>query len=852
MNYYDKALAILIMLFVISAAGADDAPQFLTERHAYVRGETVLFRIKVDDPADHIVLDVSGWFPRRVSVHQGTASYSIDTALLRAGDYEVRGQLIRHGQPTGRLAVFPITIAPKPNPQQFPIWHWGGLYSDLRWWTIRGFNGFRFGIVRDPQDINSRMAKKFAHLLDESVRLGVDMGAYFHPLKSERWQQEAQTRCLLQSHRRHRHAVYPREPAVLDHARRTADVWVSRFADYPAFRHILLSSEYTTPFCINDLAKTLAQQEAGVDLSEVLAPEWMPTWAVGKYAIINPAQIPKALQPQDGIISDHNSVYRFLKWWWERGHGTNILNAEMAKIIKARRPDILVWHDPYRLAPVYHSHTGLDAISTWTYGHPDIKQLSYTTILQAAAKRERQKVMQTITLFVYGRFVLPIRTPSAHLFSDQPGQDPYFTNAPDYAREAIWLVMSQRPDLLNFYNASTLQPDNPKLDPFITSPETFDAIGEVSQRLIQPYGPAILQSRRSQAKVAVLMSASAAWFHNSRSDTSHGMDQILPYCSLLLMNHIQFDIILDDDIVEGQLHNYQVLVIPRGDTLTESVYQGIVAFARSGKKVIADKTLRANVPGAIITDFDWAFERAVDGRALASGTAVTARKYQQQMEAYADRLTPLLAAIPRLASSNSKQVVINTLESDEVRYIFVINDKKTYGPRFGPWQLMTELGVRQIASVRVELQKPQVLYEAITQQPIPYTWHDDKAEFEITLPPARGRLIVNVAERIGRVELTAPERFNRNQHNPIVVRVLGVSGHSIKGTLPIKIEITDPTGRTSAYSRYSATMRSEDDSAIYEYSLNFAPALNDVTGPWTVRVTELVSGIQAEQKIHLH
>ena len=29
-----------------------------------------------------------------------------------------------------------------------------------------------------------------------------------------------------------------------------------------------------------------------------------------------------------------------------------------------------------RLAPVYGSHAGLDCVSTWTYGHPDIKRLA--------------------------------------------------------------------------------------------------------------------------------------------------------------------------------------------------------------------------------------------------------------------------------------------------------------------------------------------------------------------------------------------------------------------------------------------------------------------------------------------
>ncbi len=205
------------------------------------------------------------------------------------------------------------------------------------------------------------------------------------------------------------------------------------------------------PFCKNEVVRELARREAGVDLDRVLSPEWVRN---GR-AMLIPDKLPPDLQPKDGLIADDHPVYRFLKWWWERGHGTSVLNAEMARVIKAGKPDVMVWHDPYRLAPVHHSHEGLDAISTWTYGHPDIRRLAYTTVLQAAAKPSGQKVMQNITLFLYGRYVIPLGRASSQPLADRAGRDPFFTAGPDYAREATWLVMSQRPDVLCYYAAGS-------------------------------------------------------------------------------------------------------------------------------------------------------------------------------------------------------------------------------------------------------------------------------------------------------------------------------------------------------------------------------------------------------------
>jgi hypothetical protein len=840
-------MLLLCGLALLPALAAAAPPRFTDERHAYLRGEQASLRLRLDAGADAVAFDVGGWLPRRVPVRAGQASYPLDTALLHAGDYDVRAQPLRAGKPLGEVALFPLTIAAERNPQRFPVWNWAGAEQpDLRWWTARGFNGFRFSSTRDPLDPAGEGARRTARILDEGTRLGLDMGAYLYTVGSTRWEQEEAARCLLPDGRRHASKIYPREPVVLDHARRTTEAWVNRFGDYPSFRHALLSSEYDVPFCTNEVAKTLARQEAGLDLAQVLSPRWVRSGA----SALDPAKLPPELQPQGGLIPDDHPIYRFLKWWWERGHGTSVMNAEMARIIKARRPDVMTWHDPYRLAPVYGSHTGLDCISTWTYGHPDIKRLAYTTVLQAAARRDHQKVMQDITLYVYGRFVVPLGTPTANLLSDQPGRDPFFNQGPDYAREAMWLVMSQRPDALCFYFAGRLQPTNAALDPFISSPETFDAIGEVCRTLVEPYGPAILASRRVKPRVAVLLSASALWFAASPRVPGYINEQILPFCALLMMNHVPFDVLLDDDIAAGRLNDYDALVIPRGDTLTRGNHARIVAFAAAGKKVIADQSLRASVPGAAVFDADFSFERSVDGAALAAGRAVTAEEHRARSEALAERLGPLLAGLPRPAESDSKRVVLNTLESGDIRYLFVTNDERTYGPRFGPWKLMQDAGVRQTARIRLTASGKPALYDALSHQPITSTTQGDQAAFEVTLPPARGRLIAVLPEPVGKVVVTAPATCPRGRRSSIVVSVVGASGRPLAGSVPLQIEVRDPLGRRNEYSRYAATVPAgEAAGGRYQFSLPFLPGVNDLPGDWQVTVTELIGGGRAEHTL---
>ncbi len=836
---------VISLLGVLVVAPAQDL-RFLNERHGYERGERILLRMEVAG-ADHVAVNVSGWLPEHVAVRGGGATYPIDSSVLRSGDYDVIVQPIANGRNRGDAAVFRMTIAPARDPQRFPVWNRaGGNSPDYGWWKARGFTSLEMPVLAEPLTSDSKLIPEYVHELEKGTRAGMEMGAYFNPLYYNPERRDQSGLAVLPDGKQDPKQFYPREPSVLERARRTAATWTARFAEYPSWRNVLLSSEYQTPFCINDSARKAAKEEAGLDLTELLRPQWIGP----KDFTIRAEALPPEWQPKNGVIADDNPIYRFLKWWWERGHGTNLVNLEMARAVKAQRPDVLTWHEPYRLAAVYNSHTGLDFVSSWTYGHPDIKRLLYTTVLQAAARKEHQKVMQTITLWIYGRFVIPIGTPTADLMSDRPGTDPHFTQNADYVREAMWLVMSQRPDALFFYYSGP--PDNPTLDPFLTSPEAIDAIGEISHTLVQPFGPMILESHRAPARVAVLMSATSVWFPGKKLLPAYPNEQILPFITLLARNHVPFDVLLDDDIATGALSKYDALIISRGDTLTRTVHQRVMDFARSGKKVIADDTLRASIPGCIQTGFNFDFENDIDGRALAAGHAMTAEQARTRMEEYATKLAPLLADVPRPADSDSQRVLVNTIQTGSIRYVFAVNDDRTYGGRFAQWKLEFETGVRQTAKLRVAVTGRPAIYDAISRKPVEYEVRNGMAEFPATLPPARGKLFAVLPEAVGGIDVKQAANCSRGETCPIAIRILGQSGKSFHGAMPIQIEITDPDGRKSEFNRFGSTAFASDaPQADATYMLPFRPAINDVPGEWQLRVTDLVAGKEQVQQFRV-
>lgn len=805
---------------------AEDAG-FTARRHVYERGVPCVLHFRAPG-AQRVSFDVSGWLPVTAPVQDGVAAYPIDTAMLAAGDYVVRATATGDGGAVA-AARFPVTIAPPHDEERLPVWRWGGGGSDPAWWMQRGFTGAFYGSSRDPITEKSGSARTLHRLFERAARHDFELGLYFYPLLSKKLGQQEELLCLYPDGTRQTDPPkpYPREPEVMDHARATVDSTMALFHDYPGLRHVMLHSEWKTPYCVNETAVERAQAEAGVDPREFVRKRGGLEAAEGV---------------QGGVIAGDNPRYRFLQWWWQLGHGTAPLNAELHTIVKQYNPDLITWHEPYRLAPVRGSHRGLDCIATWTYGHPDIKRLCYTTYLQAAARAEGQLVQQDITLYVYGRFVIPLDDSKADLAEDFPGRDPYFTAGPDYAREALWLALSQRPDILCFYSAGRLSPDNPANDPFFASPDTFNAIGQTCEDLVKPYGPALLACRRAPARVAVLMSAAATWFSASPRLRGYPNEQTLPYATLLMMNHAPFEVVLDEDIAEGALGRYDVLVMPRADTLTRTMHERIQAFAASGGTVIADDSLRAPLPEAEVTHFDFTHQQRIDGKALAAGNAVTAEENRELMEGYARDLAPLLADMPRPAAADSPRVLTNTLEGGAARYHFFVNDDRTYGPRFGEWKLFFELGVPRTARVEVPLEGRPALYDALLRQPIEYETEDGSAVFNIRMTAASGKLVVALPEPIQEVVVGGPEEAVAGSAVTLDIQVLGESGAVLPCVLPLHVEVFDALGRPTDWRQHTAA---RDGARPF----TFTPAVNGALGEWTVRATDLVSGKRAEKAL---
>lgn len=126
-------------LLAVSASAAPYA-RFTDLRHAYVRGETARLHLDLKEmPAGaQVRFDVSGRLEQAVPA-SGAVTFTVDTALLRAADYDVRAVVTAGGREVastsskGARRCFPYRFPPRAANCYWSIRKpWGPCGSRLR------------------------------------------------------------------------------------------------------------------------------------------------------------------------------------------------------------------------------------------------------------------------------------------------------------------------------------------------------------------------------------------------------------------------------------------------------------------------------------------------------------------------------------------------------------------------------------------------------------------------------------------------------------------------------------------------------------------------------------------------
>lgn len=850
---------LVFVFFIAEVAFSEESVSIKISniRHAYYRNETVTFETALQNNSSthaaniNISIIISPLEPivKTLNLKAGeniSIPYNLTCSRLKPGDYilEVISEL--NGKKDEKQ--FDFYISQQINPQRLSVDYWvplnywvpelldhlTGSTKLLDWGVSHGFNTFR--VQYPPSQDTLAAIDDMRKLFDNAVRERVNLGLKIETNKSPLFKNHPEVFVVSRGRKRAvtqdsqiESDVCLREQFVIENAERSVRESMKIFSMYPSFYQVLINSEFESGPCYSEDCINRLKAETGLDLYNYNVNPLRPPRTEDEARKANlPEKLINAV-PKGGIIENDNPFYRFYMWWWKKGMGEATLNNNISDIVKEYKSDVLTWNDPFRLAPVYGGHKGLDAIGHWQYTHPDPKYTSYIETLISGAKPESQMVMPDITTWYYKNWIAPSDSGTIII-------------PPDIMRENIWIALSRRPDMISQYNSTTLNPLR-EVDNFHRDPKTFEMMTWMSENVYKPFGPLILQMERTERKAAILCSASSVLFPVITRGGYPNM-AIYPFYSLLMMAHLPTDVIFDETISRYGLDQYDILFLHQCETITRDVYEKVLEFKKHGGIVIGDKLLRADIPLDYRCEFNLDHRKSQLADLMVKGEGVTADEDRELMTKYSSEIRRVLdGKADRFVDSDSPEVIFNVLKSGPVKYIFVINDKRTYGERYGQiWKTIHEKGVEQSVSIRVkgEKNKAPVIYNIREHTSVPVAKDGNTYNFTTKLGPCDATIIAVYPNPIQSVKIECPEIIGRENSGIISISVLDSEGKRY-GSQPIYVNVTDPSGKVTDYTDYYATT-----DGIYR--LEVLPAVNDQTGNWVVSVRDLTSGLQTSSK----
>ncbi|NOY79713.1 MAG: hypothetical protein GXP31_01780 [Kiritimatiellaeota bacterium] len=759
---------------------------------------------------------------------------AVDTSA-RAGAYplSVRVEATRRGRPLRKEAVIEVRVVNRRPPYRMPVVLWGG--GDLEQLREIGFTHhlthmedylriWKAGGV--TESVDPGRISEIAQRLDRSLAAGIDELVYLYPGHWATRRKEFERFLRVDKSGK----VYPRKnlsaglPEMLEFAWNVGASVGRTFGGFPALDGALINSEVRdgTAISYHPEEREACRKALGFDI---------PALAVSKNGV-RYESIPGF--PADRIIPDRYPLLRFYRWFWKNGDGWNPFHSQIHRGLKQTidRSGFWTFFDPAVRAPsVWGSGGQVDVISQWTYSYPDPIKIGQAAdeLFAMAAGRPGQKVMKMTQIIWYRSQTAPKlpRDPAQRAQWEKDVPDAKFiTISPDHLREAFWCEVSRPVAGIMYHGWGSLVKAQHGSYRY-TNPETRGVLAELIHGVVRPLGPTLLQVPDPPADVALLESFTSQMFAGRGSYGWSGsweadMHLILQWAGF------QPRILYEETVDRDGLGGVRVLVMPNCDVLPATVAARVRQFQRNGGLVVADENLAPGItPDVLVRAFKRKGPPDKDKAELLAKAA-----------ALRDELEPFYRPY---GHSSDPEAVIRFRRYKETDYLFVINDKRTYGDYVGHHRKVMEKGVPNRATVTVR-RADGVVYDLLAHREVEARKLGDALAVTVALGPGGGRLFMITPRPIRAVVCrTGARRTARGGAQSIAVQVVDDRGKPVAAVVPVLLEIEDPAGRPAEFSGYYGAA-----GGAFRVKLNIAP--NDRTGEWKVRATELASGRQVETR----
>ena len=539
--------------------------------------------------------------------------------------------------------------------------------------------------------------------------------------------------------------------------------------------------------------------------------------------------------PFSRIVPDDHPILTYYRWFWKNGDGWNVVHSKVSEQYHKHihRPFWSFFDPAVRVPPVWGSGGTVDYLSHWTYAYPDpIRPAATTDELFAMAEgTPGQKVMTMTQIICYRSATAPIgKHPEDEpdWVKDSP-EGPFITLPPDSIAIALWSMISRDVKGIMYHGSGSLWGKPGNKGYVTTNEQTKERLAELHKSIVWPLGPTLKRIPERKPEVAILHSFASSVFAGRGT---WGWSSWLYDAHLMLQwANLSPSVIYEEKIQRDGLENIKVLCMFHCDVISEAAYKKIIEFQNRGGIIIADEYLTpAIMPDLVITSVNRT-PQADKGKAELQAVATTIRsKLKGCYEPYSD--------------ASNQDIITRVRTYRNADYLFLINDKRTFGDYLGQWKLTMEKGLPNKGTVTLKRQNVKGVYDLVKHQEIPFSPTKGNLTLRQSFGPAEGRLLLVMNERIGSVKCKVTQGGKAPAKVSLAIDILNDAffAKPVQALIPIDITFTSPSGKVLDGSGAACAVDGH-----FDYTLETTPE----PGLWTVKVTELASGKSAIQKFNL-
>ena len=709
-----------------------------------------------------------------------TFSVPVDGNLL-CGTYKL--ELTADNAAKKKIAsdIIEYTVAPAYG-DFMPVILWGN-YEDFKAVREAGFTHQMVHLFPRSGNFNPKDTAKWIQHLDDNLKVNLytfgNLHSHFRFLNANRY---------LRTDRDGK--VYPRKnleasnPEAQKEFADAARTTVEAVGHHPAFDGVLINSEVrdsSFPSFKSGIEPTAFKKFSGYDI---------PVTVNGK------TPRPYTGNPTiswDKIIADNHKDLTFLRWFWLVGDGWNPLQTLLADTIRsamknnAHKDRFFTFYDPVtRVPPMWGSGGNVDMISQWTYSYPDPIKIGQATdeVIAMSHGNPNQKIASMTQAIWYRSQTAPlnkkVKNPPDWLKIEPQAQ--FISIAPDSLREALWSKISRRLDAIMYHGVgSILARTNHKLYR-LTNTESLKVLQDVCKNIIVPLGPVLKKVPERPAEVAILESTAASFYAPKHFPMGWSKGWAADLHLALQWGHFQPAIVYDEHLLNNKnIDNLKILFVPGLEIVTESVLAALNKLRLKGVIIVGDEFTTP----ALMVDY------RIKSISRNSLDPATTKKALQKLGAELAIMLDKYSVRP--AEASNQDLVVRQRGTDNADYVFVVNDKRTFGNYVGQWGLVQEKGLKNSGTITVN-HPASTAYDLVKHQQIPLTLRNGKSSFNADLDAGNGMLVLLLDRKINKIALDMPDKLRIGKSFEMQIKVLDDKNTPVQAIIPVEVNLTADNG----------------------------------------------------------